>query len=343
MASSFFKAFGSDILREATQAGAKIGANSTSLVRGVGTLGDSAAKQIAAVAKIAAGQSLDAAKKLKGATGDIAEIGAKNLDGVAEIGAKNLDGVVGGVTSELAERTAREAAEKAAKGALPLSKQLKRGALTVGALTAIGLGTAQGISVYNRSKETFDKRNEEQFSLTSIASSNDAITITFINTNNLKIYPDEEIEIIGVDTKINGRFVVISQIDNTTITVKRDTTKPLFTLYSMNSGTMKLFADQKNDVASVIQDDLNKVADIGKGALCDTISFLNLTPYIDGVLNGAYIVFLVICVMILYQIYGLLNTVLGQIPYVKFVLAVVLLALIVAIHFLAGPLFVLKC
>jgi hypothetical protein len=244
---------------------------------------------------------------------------------------------------EAAEKAAKEAAEKAAKTALPSVKKMKKAAITAAGLTALGLGAAEAVSVYNRSKELFDKRNGKQFNLLSIASSNTEITITFINTDNLKIYAEEEIEITGVDAKINGRFSVIKQVDTTTITVVRDPTKPLFNLSNMTTGSMKLFADQKNDAADVIQSDIDKLADLGKSALCNTIAFLKLTPYVDTIMNGSYIVFLIICIMILVKIADILTMVLGKIPYVKMMIGVMMLGVILAIHFLIGPLFALKC
>lgn len=244
---------------------------------------------------------------------------------------------------EATEKASKEATEKAAKTALPLSKNLKKGALGLAAVTAVGLGAAEGVSVYNRSKQSFDKRNQKQFVLTSISSSPDTMTITFVNTDNLKIYAEETIDIVNVDPMVNGTYEVLSQVDMTTITVKRDLTKPAVNLSAIKTGNMKLNADQKNDVTAAIEEDLKKVTDLGKSALCNTISFLKLDPYIDSVMNGSYIVFLIICIVVLMKIAEVLNMVLGKIPFVKMIVGLLMLGVIVAIHFLIGPYFVLTC
>jgi hypothetical protein len=179
--------------------------------------------------------------------------------------------------------------------------------------------------------------------LTSIASTTDVMTIFFVNTDNLKIFAEETVDIMNVNPTVNGTYEVISQVDMTTITVKRDLTKPVVNLPAMKSGNMKLNADQKNDVAEAIQEDIDKVTDLGKSALCNAISFLKLDPYIDSLMNGSYIVFLIICIVVLMKIAEVLNMVLGKIPYVKMIVGLLMLGVIVAIHFLIGPYFALKC
>jgi hypothetical protein len=321
--------------------------NAKNLVKGVaGETADNAKNLVKGVA----GETADNAKNLvKGVAGETAD-NAKNLvKGVAGEAADNSNKLVKGVAGEAADNSdtlvkgvAGEAAEKAQK-ALSLSKNLKNGALGVAAVTGLGLSTAYGINIYNRSKETFDKRNQKQFSLTSISSSSDAMTITFVNTDNLKIYSNETVDIMNVDSTVNGTYIVISQVDMTTITVKRNLMKPAVNLSAMKTGNMKLNADQKNDLGDVIQEDLNKVADLGKGALCNAISFLKLDPYIASLVNGSYVVFLIICIVVLMKIAEVLNMVLGKIPYVKMIVGLIMLGAIVAIHFLIGPYFVLTC
>jgi hypothetical protein len=352
MASIFKNVFG-NLLEQTAKTTMKT--VTTTIPKSVGSVSDILAKQIADnarnVAKAVAGETADNASKIaKAVAGETADNAGKIAKGVAGETADNASKIAKGVAGETADNASKiakgvagEAAETAAKTALPLSKKLKKGVLGLAAVTALGLGTAQGISVYNRSKESFEKRNQKQFVLTSITSSSDAMTITFVNTDNLKIYPEETIDIVNVNPTVNGTYEVLSQVDTTTITVKRDLTKPAVNLFEMKTGNMILNADQKNDVADVIQEDLNKIADLGKSALCNTISFLKLTPYVDSLVNGSYIVFLIICIVVLMKIAEVLTMVLGKIPYVKMIVGLLMLGVIVAIHFLIGPLFVLTC
>jgi hypothetical protein len=250
---------------------------------------------------------------------------------------------------EAAEKAAKEAAEKASKEAAEkaskLTKNLKKGALLVGGLAAIGLVGAQADRVAKKSKESFDKRNEKQFQVSAISSTAKEMTITFSNPDNLKIYEEETVELMNVFPQINDRYAVVSQVDNTTVTVIL--TKPAYNNSDIKTGMMKLFADQRNDVNQVLKDDLNTVIDVVGGALgsaaCTTISTFGLTPYVGYVVDGAYWALFIIILMILVKALQIISLVLGDHAVVKIVSGLILLGTLYATHIYIKPYFVLKC
>ena len=252
-------------------------------------------------------------------------------------------------TKEGAEKGTKEGAEKASKEAtkeaLTKTQKLKKGLLAAGALAAIGLVGYEADRVMTKSKESFDKRNEKQFTISKIASTATEMTITFANPDNLKIYAEEIVELMNVFPQINDKYDVIKQVDNTTITVVFK--KPVYNNSDIKAGTMKLYADQKNDVNQVLKDDLNTVIDTVGGALgsalCTTISTLGLKPYVGYAVDGAYWAFFIIILMILMKVLQLISLLLGEHIAVKFVSGAIAIGILYGVHIYAKPYFVLKC
>ena len=250
---------------------------------------------------------------------------------------------------EAAEKAAKEAAEKVAKEtaekALTLTQKLKRGVIAAGGLAVIGLVGLEGDRVLKKSQESFDKRNEKQFEVSKIASTTTEMTITFSNPDNLKIYAEETVELINVFPQIIDKYAVINQVDNTNVTVVFS--KPVYNNSDIKGGMMKLYADQRNDVNDVIKEDLKKAAEVVGGALgsalCTTISTFGLTPYVGYAVNGAYVVFFIIILMILMKILQLVSLVLGDHVAVKIVSGLMTLAILYTTHVYASPYFVLNC
>ena len=252
-------------------------------------------------------------------------------------------------TGAVAEKAAKEAAEKVAKEtaekALTLTQKLKRGVIAAGGLAVIGLVGLEGDRVLKKSQESFDKRNEKQFEVSKIASTTTEMTITFSNPDNLKIYAEETVELINVFPQIIDKYAVINQVDNTNVTVVFS--KPVYNNSDIKGGMMKLYADQRNDVNDVIKEDLKKAAEVVGGALgsalCTTISTFGLTPYVGYAVNGAYVVFFIIILMILMKILQLVSLVLGDHVAVKIVSGLMTLAILYTTHVYASPYFVLNC
>jgi hypothetical protein len=245
---------------------------------------------------------------------------------------------------EAAEKAAKEAAEKASKS-LTLTQKLKKGAiLTAGGLAILGLGL-EADRVFKKSKESFDKRNEKQFQVSKINSTTTEMTITFSNPDNLKIYAEEIVELINVFPQINDKYTVLKQVDNTTVTVVFS--KPVYNSSDIKAGTMKLYADQKNDVNEVIKEDLNKAMEVVHGALgsalCTTISSFGLEPYVGYAVNGAYWALFIIILMILIKFLQLISLVFGEHAVVKIVSGIIMAGILYGTHLYASPYFVLKC
>ena len=250
---------------------------------------------------------------------------------------------------EGAEKGTKEGAEKASKEAtkeaLTKTQKLKKGLLAAGALAAIGLVGYEADRVMTKSKESFDKRNEKQFTISKIASTATEMTITFANPDNLKIYAEETVELMNVFPQINDKYEVLKQVDNTTVTVIFK--KPVYNNSDIKAGTMKLYADQKNDVNEVLKEDLNTVLDtVGKAlgsALCTTISTLGLTPYVGYAVDGAYWTVFIIILMILLKFLQLISLVLGEHFAVKLVSGAIAIGILYGVHVYGKPYFVLKC
>ena len=166
--------------------------------------------------------------------------------------------------TEAAEKAAKEAAKAAAektakKGAIStIKKGAKYAAVTVASLAAIGLGA----EIYNKSKESFDKRNNKIFTITSIyntpGASDGNISIKFTNPDKLKMYVREDVELSNTDINISGRFEILKvNGDFTEILIQK-----VETLTKQGTkGDIKLFADQNNDVVDVVEEGIKDVID----------------------------------------------------------------------------------
>ena len=288
-----------------------------------------------------------AEKAAKIGTGAVVEKAAKEAAEKAakEAAEKAAKEAAEKLAKETAEKLAKETAEKASKKALTLTQKLKRGVIAAGGLAVRGLVGLEGDRVLKKSQESFDKRNEKQFEVSKIASTTTEMTITFSNPDNLKIYAEETVELINVFPQIIDKYAVINQVDNTNVTVVFS--KPVYNNSDIKGGMMKLYADQRNDVNDVIKEDLKKAAEVVGGALgsalCTTISTFGLTPYVGYAVNGAYVVFFIIILMILMKILQLVSLVLGDHVAVKIVSGLMTLAILYTTHVYASPYFVLNC
>lgn len=279
--------------------------------------------------------------------------GAKNADegaaGALKAGAKKADDVGEGAlkagakqADDAAAKAAKEATELATKKtAKTLTKNLKKGALGLAALGILGLSAAAMVDVYNKSKESFDKRNEKQFKITKITSTATEMSITFENPEKLAIYAEEEVELLDVDVVIKGRYVVNKSDSETKITVAY--TKP--TPYKNNDvkvGTFKLFADQKNDVNKVIADELEKAGNALGAGLCFTLKTFGLDSYVSGGAMTIFVIILLILLGILFKVRGIVDMIFMHkaVPYIT---AVIVLSIVGGSGFLLYPYFNVKC
>ena len=248
----------------------------------------------------------------------------------------------------LKEKAAKEAADTLKKKASSVSKTLKKGAIAATTLIAAGLAVAEAVSVFERSSESFAKRNNKQFQISKIVYTSSDMTITFANQENIRIYPEEVVEIIGVDVKINGSFDVIKQSDDSfSVTVVPDKTKALYDNSDILEGTMTLHADQKNDAATILEEDAKKavkaVTGLAKSGLCSVVSLLKLEPYVSKIINGTYIASLVILLVILLKIVSVVSLVTLDNTIVKIISFIVSIIILAAYHVYASPYFVLDC
>ena len=337
MAEKALKEAAQKVLREATEK-LVVKAAAEAAEKVAREAGEKIAKEIAA----AAGEKVAKAAAEK-AGKEAAEKGVKQ--GAKEVAEK----AVKEGAKEGAEKGTKEGAEKASKEAtkeaLTKTQKLKKGLLAAGALAAIGLVGYEADRVMTKSKESFDKRNEKQFTISKIASTATEMTITFANPDNLKIYAEETVELMNVFPQINDKYEVLKQVDNTTVTVVFK--KSVYNNSDIKAGTMKLYADQKNDVNEVLKEDLNTVLNtVGKAlgsALCTTISTLGLTPYVGYAVDGAYWTVFIIILMILLKFLQLISLVLGEHFAVKLVSGAIAIGILYGVHVYGKPYFVLKC
>ena len=366
IASSATKSIADDIAKKAAKmAASKVDDAAKATGKAAAELADDVAKKAGKVAtesaddiakkagKVATESADDIAKKAGKAGAESADdiakkagkAGAESADDIAKkagkAGAESADDV-----AKKAGKAGAESADDVAKaGSKSLGKKLKKGALAIGGLTALGLTIFEAERVMRLSKEEFEKRNEKQFQVTKVESTTTEMTITFDNPENLKIYPEEIVELMNVFPQVNDKYAVIQLVDNSTVTVVF--TKPVYNNSDIKSGTMKLYADQTNDANEILKKDLKTVVDTVRGALgsalCTTISTLGLTPYVGYAVDGAYWVLFIIILMILMKFLQLISLLLGEHIAVKLVSGVITLGILYGVHVYAGPYFVLKC
>jgi hypothetical protein len=173
------------------------------------------------------------------------------------------------VGTEVTEKVSKEVGTKAVS---KLKTAGKYAAVTVAGLAAIGLG----VEIYNKSKESFDKRNNHIFTIISIYNlsgiSDGNISIKLANPDQLKMYVREDVELSNTDINISGRFEILKvNGDFTEILIKK-----VETLTKQGTkGDIKLFADQNNDVINVVEEGIKDVIDTvsdvtGLGALFES-------------------------------------------------------------------------
>jgi len=180
---------------------------------------------------------------------------------------------------EAAEKAAKEAAEKAAKESAEKVSKLGKGLLGAGVLVGAGL---IGMDAYEKSKKEFDKRNGKTFKLIEISNaSNNNIKLVFENPESLKFYKEEEVEITNSDNNFNGKYEIFSVENSTTIILKYQQKLEK----NGKSGNIKLFANMKNDVNKVVDDNLKKLGDVtGVSTLLDTVKKIAYTAINYGIL-----------------------------------------------------------
>jgi len=325
-----------DIAKKAGKAATE---SADDLAKKAGKAGAESADDLAKKAGKAGAESADDVAKKAG------KAGAESADDVAKkagkAGAESADDV-----AKKAGKAGAESADDVAKaGSKSFGKKLKKGALGLAGLAALGLTVFEAERVMRLSEEEFKKRNEKQFQVTKIGSTTTEMTITFDNPENLKIYPEEIVELMNVFPQVNDKYTVIQLVDNTTVTVVY--AKPVYNNSDIKAGTMKLYADKTNDANEILKKDLNTVVDaVGdalKTGLCTTISTFGLTPYVGYAVDGAYWVFFIIILMILMKFLQLVSLLLGEHIAVKLVSGVFTLGILYGVHVYAGPYFVLKC
>jgi len=337
----------------AKKAGKAVTESADDIAKKAGKAATESADDIAKKAGKAATESADdIAKKAGKAATESADDIAKKAGKAATESADDIAKKAGKAGAESADDIAKkvgkagaESVDDVAKAGSSLGKKLKKGALVVGGLTALGLTAFQAERVMRLSEEEFKKRNEKQFQVTKVTSTTTEMTITFDNPENLKIYPEEIVELMNVFPQVNDKYTVIELVDNTTVTVVY--AKPVYNNSDIKAGTMKLYAEQTNDANEILKEDLKTVVDVVGGALksglCTTISTLGLTPYVGYAVDGAYWVFFIIILMILMKFLQLVSLLLGEHIAVKLVFGVFTLGILYGVHVYAGPYFVLKC
>ena len=183
----------------------------------------------------------------------------------------------------------KEAGEKTLKEAGGKIKNLGKGLLAVGAVVGAGI---VAMDTYDKSKKEFDKRNEKTFKLIEISNdNNNNIKLVLENPENLKFYKEEQVEITNSDINFNGKYEITSSEKNNTVIMLKYQKK---LDKNGKTGNIKLFADMKNDLSTVVNEDLKKLGDVtGVNKVIDTVTKMVYTAINYGVLFlTGYIIYL---------------------------------------------------